>query len=286
MTCRDREEPGLRADSECRALSGAHSRPWGQPPEGPRHSRGRLNDLGGQMLSGGKREAEGIALRRRIRAGVHGANPGGRSRAGTGRHSHPSPGHVRAGRGPPSVEAAWGGQAVHHRAWGVASLAGRGAGSGGLGTTRPPRSQPDPWGRQEVGPSRCGGGNVRDAQSDSSSRKTPGAQGAASPPLASASTRDGGSSGGRRRAPAVGHEPGTEAKRRPLSPGRGRAPGQPGGENGEKVPEANGSRKRRPSAAHAATVWLRGTLRPRPAACSDSGKGASVLGPRQDARPG
>lgn len=70
---------------------------------------------------------------------------------------------------------------------------------------------------------------------------------------------------------------GTEAKRRPLSPGRGRAPGQPEGKMERKFREANGSRKPRPSAAHAATVWLPGALRPRPASCSGSGKGASVL---------
>lgn len=210
--------------------------PVGTALEGPRHSRGRLNDLGGKMLSGGKREAEGIALRRRIRAGVHGANPGGRSRVGTGRHSHPRPGHVRMGRGPPSVEGAgWaGGPCTTGRgAWPRSPAGARGRAAWGphvpLGLS-PIRGV----GRKSARPG--AGRNVRDGQSDSASRKTPGAQGAASPPLASASTRDGGSSGGRRRVPAVGHELGTEAKPRLLSPGRGWAPGQPGGENGEKVP--------------------------------------------------
>lgn len=235
MTCRDREEPGLRADSECQALSGAHSRPWGQPPEGPRHSRGRLNDLGGKMLSGGKREAEGIALRRGIRAGVHGANPGGRSRAGTGRHSHPSPGHVRTGRGPPSVEVARGGRAVHHRAWGVASLAGRGAGSGGLGTTRPPRSQPDPRGRQEVGPSRCGWKRPRCSQRQRFSEDAGGPGGSVS--AAGFGLHAGrGQQRGQEEGPGRGSRTGHRGEAQAAQPGEGPGARSARGENGEKVP--------------------------------------------------
>lgn len=214
MTCRDREEPGLRADSECRALSGAHSRPWGQPPEGPRHSRGRLNDLGGRMLSGGKREAEGIALRRRIRAGVHGVNPGGRSRVGTGRHSHPRPGHVRTGRGPPSVE---------------------GAGSGGLGTTRAPRSQPDPRGRQEVGPSRCGWKRPRCSQRQRFSEDAGGPGGSVS--AAGFGLHAGrGQQRGQEEGPGRGSRTGHRGEAQAAQPGEGPGARSARGENGEKVP--------------------------------------------------
>lgn len=160
---------------------------------------------------------------------------GRRSRAGTGRHSHPSPGHVRTGRGPPNVEAAWGGRAVHHWAWGVASLAGRGAGLGGLGTTRPPRSQPDPRGRQEVGPSRCGGKRPRCSERQRFSEDAGGPGGSVS--AAGFGLHAGrGQQRGQEEGPGRGSRTGHRGEAQAAQPGEGPGARSARGENGEKVP--------------------------------------------------
>lgn len=198
--------------------------PWGQPLEGRRHFRGHLNDFGGKMLSGGKRESRG----RRSPAKLPGRCLQGEPVAGVSGDRWPARLDVTATPSPGSGE----GRA------GSLRTAGRGT------FPRPPAGA---QGRESWGPhiplgsdllrglgrksARPGaGGKVRDAESDGASGGAGGPGDSVS--AAGFSLRAGAGDGGR--VPAVCAEQDREAKLRPVSTGGAGRLGQPGGEDGEE----------------------------------------------------